>query len=510
MRRIVFPLLILLAHGSIVAASDPEPVIVHGMNQVEYSVNSDAERDSLIPKEIFEDWLELDLRFDMVRIGFRYEAFQPHELAADSVREGFVHRFAEIDFGRGGVRAGTFYGIFGRGLLFRSYEDRNVRIDNDMDGIWLHGNVGPLAAKAFSGRMREVETDERSDVLRGVDLEADLPAGFTAGGSYLLQSSRNPNVNEYVPPPEPAHAEAYSGRAGYTHRLGDLYYEGGRINRLYVSPLDSRIRALDYDDVRGTGHYAAASVYPLDGLALTGEYKRYERFRFQPQGSSGTDYNNPPALVRETAYTLMTRHPHEMNADDEEGFQIEAIYTPVWSTTLTLNRAETDDLSGGPLFHEWYGEWRQEIGEQWIVALAYDHIEQEAGGGEADEYRTPALEVEYFPGGEWSLRGEYQFQESDTRSGITRDHFALLEYHPNMEFAFSVVGEHAQFLDPVADGAELRRDDYFYAQVDWTLSMNHRFSVMAGKRREGYICVGGVCRKEPEFQGVEMKLISNF
>jgi len=499
--------LILLGVSSVGA----EEIVVHGSNQLEYSVSSDAERDSTVPKEIFEDWLDMDIRLGRVLVGFRYEAFQPHELSPDSVREGFVQRYGQVEFDHGGVRAGNFYEIFGRGLLFRSYEDRAVRIDGNMDGVLVWGGMGRVSAKAISGRMRDVETDERSDLLRGADVELAAGGGIRLGGSYLIQSSENPNRQGYVPSPAPRHVEAIGGRLSYGHDYFDVYYEGGRLNRLFLTSED-RARGRSYDDVRGTGHYAAVSVYPMVGFALTAEYKEYERFRFQPIGSSGTDYNNPPAVTRETAYTLISRHPHFLDPDDEKGFQVEAVITPLEGATLTLNRAETDRLDGERYFHEWYGEWRQQIGERYELALAYDHLEDEESG---TVNHTPVAEFEYFSGGEWSVRGEYQFQETDDDLGVTRNHLFLAEFHPNWDLALSLVGEHATFRDPVLlpggiVSSEVRKDDFLYGQVDYFFAQAHHISLMVGKRRAGFVCVGGICRFEPEFEGVELKLVSTF
>ncbi|MFH1681297.1 MAG: DUF6029 family protein [Candidatus Eisenbacteria bacterium] len=488
-----------------------EVVTVQGQNQLEYSLSGEADRDSTTPKEIFENWLDADIRFDRFLVGFRYEAFLPHELGTDSLRQGIVQRYAQAEYPSGGVRAGNFYEIFGRGLLFRSYEDRSIRIDGNMDGVLLWGEKGRFRAKAFGGRMREIETDERTAVLRGADLGADVGRGLGIGGSYLIQSAENPNAAGHVPPPGPRHVEVFGGRLSFIHDRFDVYYEGGRLNRLYLTSAD-RARGVTYDDLRGTGHYGALSLYPTAGLSVTAEYKEYERFRFRPVGSQGTDYNNPPAATRETGYTLISRHPHQLDANDERGFQVEAVAAPLGGTTITLSRAETDRLNGNPFFHEWYAEWRQEIGEKYSVAAVYDYIRDEETG---TKNHTPVFEAGYHPGGEWSVRSEYQFQRSKVDLGTERNHLALLEFHATYDLVFSAVGEHAASIEPSVDPDGLpcsreKMDDFLYGQVDWFLSQQHHLSLMAGKRRAGFVCVGGVCRFEPEFEGFEFRLVSAF
>jgi hypothetical protein len=486
-------------------------VSVQGQNQLEYSLSSEADRDSTVPREIFENWLDADIRFDRFLAGFRYEAFLPHELRPDSLRQGIVQRYAQAEYPFGGIRAGNFYGIFGRGLLFRSYEDRSIRIDGNMDGVLLWGEKGRFKAKAFSGRIREIETDERTAVLRGADLGVDAGMGLGFGGSYLIQSAPNPNPAGYVVPPAPRHTEAIGGRLSFIHQWFDVYYEGGRINRLFLTSSD-RARGTTYDDLRGTGHYAALSVFPFGGLSITAEYKEYERFRFQPAGSRGTDYNNPPAATRETSYALISRHPHQLDPNNEKGFQIEAVAAPIAGSTVTLSRAESNRLNGKPFFHEWYAEWRQELGGKYSAAVVYDYIRDEETGS---KNHTPIVEFGYHPGGEWSIRSEYQYQQSEVTLGTERNQLALVEFHATYDLVFSVVGEHTASLVPSFDPdnvpcAREKRDDFFYGQVDWFFSQQHHLSLMAGKRRAGFICVGGVCRFEPEFEGIECKLVSTF
>jgi hypothetical protein len=509
-RRILL-LLAVCALGGAPRAEATDVVTVQGQNQLEYSVSGEADRDSTVPKEIFEDWLDADIRVDRFMLGFRYEAFLPHELGTDSLRQGIVQRYAKVDFPFGGVRVGNFYEIFGRGLLFRSYEDRSIRIDGNMDGVLVWGGNDRIKAKGFSGRMRDTETDERTAVLRGGDLGVDVGRGFHAGGSYLIEAARNPNASGFVPPPDSRHIEALGGRLSLVRDHFDLYYEGGRLNRLFLTASD-RARGLSYDDLRGTGHYAALGLYPHSGLSLTAEYKEYDRFRFQPVGSQGTNYNNPPSATRETAYALISRHPHQLDPDDEKGFQVEAVLAPWEGTTVTVSRAETNRLSGKPYFHQWYAEWRKEIGAKYTVAAAYDYTRDAESGTKS---HTSVLETGYHPGGPWGVRGEYQYQQVATGIGTDRNHLVLLEYHATYHLVFSAVGEHAAWLVSTVDPDNIpcsreKMDDFVYGEVDWFFTPEQHVSVVVGKRRAGFICVGGVCRYEPQFEGVEVKLVSTF
>ena len=62
------------------------------------------------------------------------------------------HRYFEFDTAGFNIRAGHFYGLFGRGLVFNSYEDRNVRVDTRLDGLKASYQNGRLSATAFRAR----------------------------------------------------------------------------------------------------------------------------------------------------------------------------------------------------------------------------------------------------------------------------------------------------------------------------------------------------------------------
>jgi hypothetical protein len=231
---------------------------------------------------------------------------------------------------------------------------------------------------------------------------------------------------------------------------------------------------------------------------MTGEYKDYEDFRFFA-------YNQPPAATREPSYTLLSRHPYVLNPDNEKGYLVEAVVTPYFGATLTVTRSETDRQNGAAYFEEWFAEYRTEIGEAFEVAAVFDYIQNVEN---AVEDYTPILEVEYAPGGEWSTRGEYQFQITDRGDVDETTHLGLLEYNVNTDLTFSGVGEFADVFDPVS--RETDWQSFIYGQVDYHVTDDHFLSVTVGKRREGYVCVGGICRFEPQFEGIEGRLVSTF
>ena len=56
----------------------------------------------------------------------------------------------------------------------------------------------------------------------------------------------------------------------------------------------------------------------------------------------------------------------------------------------------------------------------------------------------------------------------------------------------------------------LTRNTWLYGSIILSFMGKHQFSILYGTRQEGFVCVGGVCRYEPEFKGVEIKLSNRF
>ena len=99
---------------------------------------------------------------------------------------GLGYRFAQYkDDERGiDVTIGNFYDQFGSGLVFRAYEERNLGIDNAMDGFRLILTpLDGLRAKFLYGKQR-FDFDGRlingEGIVRAVDLDFDLNTVFKA------------------------------------------------------------------------------------------------------------------------------------------------------------------------------------------------------------------------------------------------------------------------------------------------------------------------------------------
>ena len=106
-----------------------------------------------------------------------------------------------------------------------------------------------------------------------------------------------------------------------------------------------------------------------------------------------------------------------------------------------------------------------------------------------------------------TLRGELQGQHTEEH-GEYDDHMLTVEYTRAPGLSLSFVGERTNKSDLQKLPGEASR--WFFAQLDVQLTENHDATLFLGSRQGGFICTGGRCRWEPEFEGVELKLMSYF
>jgi hypothetical protein len=57
---------------------------------------------------------------------------------------------------------------------------------------------------------------------------------------------------------------------------------------------------------------------------------------------------------------------------------------------------------------------------------------------------------------------------------------------------------------------DLDRHVWLYGSIVLSFKGRHQLSLLYGTRQEGFVCIGGVCRYEPEFKGIEIKLTNRF
>ncbi len=474
-------------------------------NQLEYSYDKELKR------EIFEDWLNLDYRKGIFGAGIRFETYQPND-PDPSINRGKI-RFSDIafkyikteigDFDEGlDITAGNYYTLFGRGMILKSYEDRNIRVDNNLLGVKVTGRYADFVLNALTG-MPENASAQRNEILHAVDLEYRGLNFMKMGGTFASNKPEQEGI---------ARTMMSSLRIQPSVWNFDFYSEFG-----VKQNEDVKTQVFNDDElITGKGFYANMNFY-YEAFSVTAEYKIYDNYAYT--SSDGTvAYNTPPALRKDYTYILLNRHPSPLNASDEQGYQLDANYSFTPETYLNASYSETKTLGPSSYIQRVLGtsnpealQLREAFGQlnhTWndkfmsIAALGYN----EEGSTNTKSY-TPILENRWYVDELNTLRLVLEHQQVEDKSTTEKyyNDVMTLEYLRSPLWSISVVSE-MQTKEP--EEGNLVRKFWNLIQFVYKVGEHTDLSLLVGTRQAGNICIGGVCRYEPAFSGVEIKMLT--
>jgi hypothetical protein len=383
------------------------------------------------------------------------------------------------------LTAGNYYVIFGRGLILRSYENRDLRHDNNLDGVKgtidFEGFHLTLLGGTAAGRYERL-----SDPLHAADGRVAVTDWMSAGGTYLRT-----HITDF------GLVRLAGGNVSLNLPNVDLYAEYARKYNPH----------LPYTPEEGEGTYVSANMYTA-GLGLALEYKDYDEiYFFNP--SQNVTLNNPPPLARDHMYTLLNRHAYEPAYVDERGIQAELTSSPLDELSVLANYSYTVDHEDEMIFSEAYGEFEYDYLDRATIKGGF--CRQENRQEEGDPVRlAPVVDLIYY------------ISESDNVNFILEhlytdkfdDRLTYYDQILSLSFSRSQTGSitltHERTTEwEVSENWKGRRD-WFIATLDLSLGENHNLSLSVGSRRKGKVCAGGVCVDKPALDGFEIKLLSRF
>ena len=474
-------------------------------NQLEYSYNRDTEA------EILENWLNLDYSKGIFSTGLRFEIFQPND-PDPSINRG-KNKFAEIDYKY--IRAdigdrtegldivvGNYYSLFGRGMILKSYEDRAIRVDNNLLGLKVTGKYAGFVLTGLTGAVAN-SNNERKEILHALDLEYRGWKPLKLGATY---ASNLPDVDGA------ARTSMASLRVVPSFWNIDIYAE-------YSVQQNNDVKKNAFNNsesIVGQGFYGNLNFY-LGPLSLSSEYKYYDNIAFTSHDGT-IAYNTPPSVRLEYTYQLPNRHPSPLNPDNEQGFQVAAGYNLSDDTYLTGAFTQTKTLPAGSyyqrstnsslavqtqlkeVFFQGQHDWSRDFTT--IAAFAYN-----------EELSTntkniiPILENRFYFGCVNTIKLTVEHQHT-TNWSTSEQYFTdviSIEYLRSPKFSVALVTE-MQTKEP--EEGEEKRKFWGFVQFGYKIGQHSDVSILLGTRQAGNICIGGVCRYEPAFEGIELKLLT--
>lgn len=322
-------------------------VKVSASNLLRYGIGKENSVTGDNNKKYFEELGDVRLFVNDFLFGARYEYDDPIEFGKGT--KGISRRF--IDFKKEGftVRAGNFYELFSKGLTLNAFESRPLGWNTEFDGVKINykhtfgkKNQVKINGTLLGGGINFVDFIDtgRTEVysVRAGNFSVSPYKPVTFGGSYLYTEGKIPTGNLITD----ISAEIFEGNLGFSYKGFDLFVSYA--NKVTIS--EPNAIYTQSKAPRGDGAYGSLS-YTREGFGITMEYKNYRFNLVTPDRRSSNDpfkalpFQNAPSCIKEYSSTLLSRFPHNVDFNDEVGWQIDIFYSPNDKLTFNANASLT-------------------------------------------------------------------------------------------------------------------------------------------------------------------------
>ena len=460
---------------------------------------------------------------------------------------GISHKFVQFKNHFIDITAGNFYDEFGSGLVFRTYFDPNLGVDNSMNGlklklvpikgIYITGLVGKQRSywKVGDGLIRAFNADMSLNDLFLKNWKSYINIGIS-----FVTKKEDDNKPEYI---LPVNVGAWNNRISITK--GNISF-----NLDYAYKINDPSSDNNYIYQNGHGLIITTN-YSKKGLGISIGAKRIQNMSFRSERNAilqDLNINYITPFTKQQAYSLATIYPYTSQPNGEMGAQIDFYYmipkkTKIggkygtniamnFSNVFTIDQSIPNDANelnqGGTigynsnifklgkdkLFQEFNLEVSKKINRNLKVVATYinlinnDKILKSQPILENDNHeiikaniiilesmiKLPAI----IKAKRNSLRTEFQYLN-------TKQHFGnwamgLVEYKIAKLF-FS--------LQDLYNYGNPQQPHYYSMSMGYNNGSN-RIAITYGKQRAGLFCVGGVCREVPASNGFLISLTSSF
>ncbi len=496
------------------------------------------------------NYLLLNYSLGNFTAGVQYESYLPSALLG----------YAPIYDGKNGVgtyylnfknetldiTGGYFYEQFGSGLILRSWEERQLGLNNALKGVRV--NFKPTDYLDLTGLFGQQRNGfEVSDgTIQGINADVDLSnalkiekVGIKVGASYVGRY-QDTGTNDTIP----STVNAYSGRLDID---AGKFYGGIEVIAKDPDVIANEGALVSNKLYDGTAMLVNAG-YSQKGLGVNGTFRRLENFSFYSDRlAEGNTFNQQvvgyvPGLTKQQDYLLTNIYVYNPQPrlviesfgqqSGEVGTQFDVFYSlkkgtklgGKYGTKIAINFSywngldaeynvenrwyEAKFIGNGPrLFRDFSFEIKRRLTKEFSTVLTFQDVIIDKGvslggpvGTQGDiKAKIGVFEGTYKFGGSKSMRFVLQhlWSEQDQKNWVA----SVLEYNFNSRFAVYI----ADAYNYEGEGK------VHYYNVGGSYSKGRaRLAINYGRQRGGLICVGGVCRFVPENTGVSANLSVNF
>ena len=557
MKKYILSLIAVCSCLTFIAQEQNDELQISGNFQVlAQSYNEDSLIRADVPDELMtlNSFANIIARKGNFQAGLRYESYLPSQLGypTNFKGSGIGYRFASFKDDGIAITVGNFYEQFGNGLTLRSFEDRNLGLENALDGVRVV--IEPIkgfTVKGVYGKMR-LDFDGRiinsEGFVRGVDGELSLNEAIsgwedkktkiTLGASFVSKFQADDRLDLNLP----ENVGNYSGRINVIH--GNWRMMGEVAEKINDPSADNAFIFNKGIAVLGN------LTYSQKGFAISGDVKYIDNYSYRAdralQGIAPF-INFMPALTKQHSYMLASQfYAYATQPTGEFAYMGEVSYkfkkdTPLggkYGTQINLNysratgieknRTSTEEFlengvtyesplfssNGEVYFSDFNAEIKKKFSKKVKTKFTYFNFiynntinqgaplltgKQVKGNVYADVF---VAEANIKTKSKQNLRIVAQGLRTNQHQG---DWVSLvMEYTISPHWNFAL-------LDNYNFGNKIDANQLHYPLGSLAYSEgSHRLSFEYGKRRAGLFCVGGVCRVVPASNGLTLTLTSSF
>lgn len=472
-----------------------------GSNILEYQLGNIPTMNPEYQSSLY-DQLNLSYKYKQFSLQTRIEQYYP-SFGNDLSYKNISQYRAQYKTKNLSISVGNVHSTLGKGLLLRTYEikgsvweNRGYRVRygfyKDIEGAEIKYQLGRFKLKGVYGNVLDVALpptldnyERRPDLVQGTELSYHYKK-HAFGAIYMNHKNAMTN-NHYT--------SAYAKAGLFKNFLfyGEFALQSGSGTNLTFNN-DSAYAA-----------YLSLN-YTRKRLGVSLEFKEYKNF------SIGAGITDPPTLVKEHSYRLLNRSTHVPVLTNERGYQLEIYYRLPNGSLFTLNNSITENqiaADNHPVYKEVFAEYQFKPGAAVGTTVFVDYA-SDPFTNEINRYTAGfMLDVSH---SKINSLLEAQLQFVERESSVETTNFS------NMYFSYTLtIGSKistAAFLEVSNDPFLFANDEenVWYPGVSFSYKPNYKNNIQLfyGKRRGGPSCNSGVCYDVLDFQGLELRISSQF
>lgn len=494
------------------------------------------------------NYLKLDYSFNNFSIGVQFESYIPQALLnySESFNKefGFATFYAQYQNEKIDVLAGYFYEQFGSGLIYRSWEDRQLGLNNALrGGRVIYKPTDFLSFTGIYGKQR-IGFDVSEGQIFGFNSEIDLNPNFDSNNNFKLgfsyigrkENFENPNsdINETT--------NLFSGRIDFSN---NNFYS--KFEYVFKSKDALVEQGFIFPDKGFTGNAFLWNLgYSQKSLAIDLTFRRLENMSFYSERSASGNLDNElivnyiPSLTKQQDYGLTNIYVYQaqpqlsffpLNQAGEIGFQFDIFYNikketffgGKYGTKIALNfsnwngiSADFDNLNrtyssdflkfGDKYYSDYNIEIRKKWSKKWYSLFSYynifyskKYIEQTVGNVNANIV-VGETTYRFLKNKSTRLVLEHLSTKDDKKNWVS----GLVEF--NFSPIFSIF---ASDLYNYGNDQSIERIHYYNFGGSYSKNRT-RLALSYGRQRGGLVCIGGICRFVEPSTGLTLNLSTSF